>query len=60
MIIIPLRRRQQVTPFKYQSLSLLELVIDEHKTAKDAAITTGINIRTGQHYVKKYNDDEQK
>ena len=60
MIIIPLRRRQQVTSFKYQWISLLELVIEEDKTAKDAAIPAGSNIRTGQHYIKKYNDDEQK
>ena len=36
-------------------------MIEEGKSAaKDAALITGINIRTAQHYVKKYNDDEQK
>jgi transposase len=35
-------------------------VIEEGKSAKDAALITGINIRTAQHYVKKYNDDENK
>ena len=34
--------------------------MEEGKTAKDAALITGINIRTAQHYVKKYNDDEEK
>src|ERR1700692_1451367 len=29
-------------------------------TAKAAALQTGINIRTAQHYVKKYNDDEER
>ena len=37
---------------------LFDLVIEEGKTAKDAALVTGINIRTAQHYVKMYNDDE--
>jgi len=37
---------------------LFDLVIEEGKTAKEAALITGINIRTGQHYIRKYNDDE--
>ena len=39
---------------------LFDLVIEEGKTAKEAALITGINIRTGQHYIRKYNDDEEK
>lgn len=35
-------------------------MIEEGKSAKDAALITGINIRTAQHYIKKYNDDEEK
>jgi hypothetical protein len=35
-------------------------VIEEGKTAKEAALMTGINIRTAQHYIKKYNDDEER
>jgi transposase len=34
--------------------------MEEGKTAKDAALISGINIRTAQHYIKKYNDDEEK
>ncbi|OZJ06845.1 hypothetical protein BZG36_00042 [Bifiguratus adelaidae] len=39
---------------------LFDLVIEEGKTAKDAALITGINIRTAQHYIKRYNDDEER
>jgi transposase len=39
---------------------LIDLVIEEGKTAKEAALITGINIRTAQHYVKQYNDDEER
>ena len=39
---------------------LFDLVIEEAKTAKEAALITGINIRTAQHYIKKYNDDEER
>ena len=39
---------------------LFDLVIEEGKTAKEAALITGINVRTAQHYIKKYNDDEEK
>jgi transposase len=35
-------------------------VIEQGKTAKDVALLTGINIRTAQHYIKKYNDDEER
>ena len=35
-------------------------MIEEGKSAKDAALITGINIRTAQHYIKKYKDDEEK
>jgi hypothetical protein len=39
---------------------LFDLVIEEGKTAKEAALITGINLRTAQHYVKRYNDDEER
>ena len=39
---------------------LFDLVIEKGKTAKEAALMTGINIRTAQHYIKKYNDDEER
>ena len=39
---------------------LFDLVIEEGKTAKEAALLTGINVRTAQNYIKKYNDDEEK
>jgi transposase len=39
---------------------LFDLVIEEGKTAKEAALINDINIRTAQHYIKKYNDDEEK
>ena len=35
-------------------------MIEQGKTAKEAALLTGINIRTAQHYIKKYNDDEER
>jgi hypothetical protein len=35
-------------------------VIEEGKTAKEATLITGINVRTAQHYVKKYNEDEER
>jgi transposase len=44
----------------YQTEKLFELVIEEGKTAKEAALMIGINIRTAQHYIKKYHDDEEK
>ena len=44
----------------FQTEKLFELVIEEGKTAKDAALMIGINIRTAQHYIKKYHDDEEK
>ena len=39
---------------------LYDLVIGEGKAAKEAALITGINIRTTQHYLKRYNDDEER
>jgi hypothetical protein len=38
---------------------LFDLVIEEGNTGKEATLITGINIRTAQHYIKKYNDDEE-
>ena len=43
----------------HQIGKLYDIVIEEGKTAKAAALVTGINIRTAQHYIKKYNDDEE-
>ena len=39
---------------------LFDLVIEEGKTAKDAALITDINVGTAQHYLKRYNDDEER
>ena len=39
---------------------LFYLVIEEGLTSTAAALDTGINIRRAQHYVKKYNDDEER
>lgn len=36
---------------------LFDLVIEEGNTAKEAALITGVNIRTAQHYVKRNNDN---
>jgi predicted hydrolase (HD superfamily) len=44
----------------YQTEKLLDQVIEERKTTKDAAFMTGIKIRTARHYIKYYHDDEQK
>ncbi|KAJ2557933.1 hypothetical protein EV175_001057 [Coemansia sp. RSA 1933] len=38
---------------------LFDLVIEEGRTAKEAALMTGINVRTAQNYVKTYREDEQ-
>jgi hypothetical protein len=35
-------------------------VIEQVKAAKGAALLTGINIRTIQHYIRKYHDDEER
>ncbi|PHZ11630.1 uncharacterized protein RHIMIDRAFT_297506 [Rhizopus microsporus ATCC 52813] len=39
---------------------LFDLIIEEGFATKDAALVTGINIRTAQDYVKTYNNDSQK
>ena len=39
---------------------LYDLVIEEGKAAKEAGLITGINIRTAQHYIKRYNDYEER
>jgi hypothetical protein len=41
-------------------VAMLTSTVDEGKSDKDTALTTGINIRTAQHYIKKYNVDEEK
>jgi hypothetical protein len=38
---------------------LLDLIIEEGKTVKQAALVTAIHIIITQHYVKKYNDDDK-
>ncbi|KAI9500586.1 hypothetical protein BX070DRAFT_229504 [Coemansia spiralis] len=43
-----------------QSERLFDLVIEEGRSAKEAALMAGINIRAAQNYVKIYRDDEQK
>jgi hypothetical protein len=35
-------------------------VFEEGKTAKDAALVTGINVRTAPHYIKNFNDEQEK
>src|SRR3984893_4308581 len=44
----------------HQIEQLFDYVIEQGKTAKDAALLTGINIRTAQRYIRKYNDDEER
>jgi hypothetical protein len=44
----------------HQIEQLFEYVSEQGNTAKNAALLTGINIRTAQHYIKKYNDDERR
>ncbi|KAI9503558.1 hypothetical protein BX070DRAFT_224137, partial [Coemansia spiralis] len=35
---------------------LFDLVIEEGRSAKEAALVTGINVRTAQNYLKTYRD----
>jgi transposase len=35
-------------------------VIEEGETVKEATLITGINIRTAQYYIKKYNEDDER
>jgi hypothetical protein len=44
----------------HQIDQLFDYVIEQGKTAKDAALLTRINIRTAQHYIRKYSDDEER
>jgi hypothetical protein len=57
------RTRKPRGPYRrhtaHQIEQLFDCVIEQGKVAKDAALLTGINIRTAQHYIKKYNDDEE-
>ena len=39
---------------------MFDYVIEQGKTAKDAVLLTGINIRTEQNYIKRYNGDEER
>jgi transposase len=58
------RKRKTRGPYRrysaHQIEQLFDYVIEQGKTAKEAALLTGINIRTAQHYIKKYNDDEER
>jgi transposase len=58
------RKRKTRGPYRrytaYQIEQLFDYVIEQGKTAKEAALLTGINIRTAQHYIKKYNDDDER
>src|ERR1700731_4176229 len=58
------RTRKPRGPYRryaaHQIERLFYYVIEQGKTAKDAALLTGINIRTAQHYIKNYNDDEER
>lgn len=49
---------RQYTP--HQIEKLFDLVIEEGKTAKEAALITGINVRTAQNYIKMYKNDEER
>src|ERR1700730_11306927 len=58
------RARKPRGPYRrytaHQIEQLFDYVIEQGKTAKDAALLTGINIRTAQRYIRKYNDDEER
>jgi len=43
----------------HQIEQLLLYVIEQGKTAKDAAHLTGINVKTAQHYIKTYNGERR-
>ncbi|OZJ01798.1 hypothetical protein BZG36_05533, partial [Bifiguratus adelaidae] len=57
-------KRKKRGPYRrytaHQIEQLFDFVIEQGKTAKEAALLTGINIRTAQHYIKKYNDDNER
>lgn len=58
-----LKAKTRVSYRKYtpeQIEKLFYLVIEENYTAKDAALLTGINVRTAQNYIKTYNNDIQR
>src|SRR6202035_1836636 len=58
------RTRKPRGPYRrytaHRNEQLFDYVIEQGKTAKDAALLTEINIRTAQHYIKKYNNDEER
>ncbi|KAM3578741.1 hypothetical protein VKS41_008760 [Umbelopsis sp. WA50703] len=58
------RARKPREPYRqytaHQIEQVFNSVIEQGKTAKDAAFLAGINIRTAQHYVKKCNNDEER
>ncbi|KAI8378880.1 hypothetical protein EDC96DRAFT_592445, partial [Choanephora cucurbitarum] len=43
-----------------QIQELLDLVIEQGMSARQAGLSVGIAVRTAQHYVKLYKDDEEK
>lgn len=45
---------------RFQVQELLDLVLWQGMTASKAGILTGIVVRTAQHYVKTYREDQQK
>ena len=59
-----LRTRKPRGPYRrytgHQIEQLFDYVIEQGKTAKEAALLTGINTRTAQHYIKTYNDDDER
>ena len=58
------RKRRTRGPYRryttHQIEQLFDYVIEQRKTAKEAALLTGLNIRTAQHCIKKYNEDEER
>jgi transposase len=43
-----------------QIVKSFNYVLEQGKTANDAALLTGIHIRTAQHYTKEFNDNEKR
>ncbi|KAI9337651.1 hypothetical protein BD770DRAFT_415580 [Pilaira anomala] len=43
-----------------QIQELLDLVIEQGMSARQAGLTVGIVVTTAQHYVKQYKDDDEK
>jgi hypothetical protein len=58
------RTKKAKEPYRRYTVSQMEqlfnYVIERGKNAEEVAISTGIKIRTAQHYIKKYNDDKER